>query len=434
MQSEKTKPVLVMDKATRRLRAPSDPPLMKSQDFEQRDYNTQDADLEDYRRQEYNQQAYIQEADYNQPQLSRRDFHKQVIGRQKVSRQDFERQPYGLQAYGRQEYDRNEYNRQEYDRQDYERQAHGMEGYDRQAYTPQEYSRQEYSRFDQPETSGHTYDRQDYYKQKIGRQVMPDGDYAPRLQRQMTAPPLGASGSQTRMRAISGPSMVGPQSFQEHPQRRIQSTQLSAVEAFMQNSMLPLSPSMETPPRLARQMTASSSPPISSQPPLMRTTSPSSPTLAVESGLTRTMTARTSARPLASFFTLAKQALLGARVNKVPSTLVLGKDDPDLDSIASAVIFAYFRSALPPKDCWSPIYVPLLNERRAVLKKNAMLRRVLYHSKVSIDGLVTVDDVVAEGTQSGLLEDMTKFFFVDHNVRSPSFSECTFHAHTSPYR
>jgi exopolyphosphatase len=151
-------------------------------------------------------------------------------------------------------------------------------------------------------------------------------------------------------------------------------------------------------------------------------TTPASPSIGTGVALTRTITARTSARPLASFFSLAKQTLLGARVNKVPSTLVLGKDDPDLDSIASAVIFAYFRSALPPKDCWSPIYIPLLNERRAELKKNMMLQRVLYHSAVSIDGLVTVDDVVSEGTQSGLLEEMTKFFFVDHNVSRPAMT------------
>ena len=123
-----------------------------------------------------------------------------------------------------------------------------------------------------------------------------------------------------------------------------------------------------------------------------------------------------SAPPLDAFLVRAKEALQSARANKGQATLVLGKEEPDLDSIASAIVFAYFRTASPPQDAWSPLYIPVLNERRSDLLHQALLMRVLPHASIALEHLIAVDDMVMRGTQSGLQEDLTRFFFVDHNV------------------
>lgn len=109
-----------------------------------------------------------------------------------------------------------------------------------------------------------------------------------------------------------------------------------------------------------------------------------------------------------------------ARKNtQTKTTLVLGNERADLDTIASANILAYFRTTRPPPNAWSPIYIPAINEMRTVLRQQPILMRVLNHSNIAIENLIAVEDMVTEGTQSGLLEDVTKLFFVDHNVSIP---------------
>jgi len=127
-----------------------------------------------------------------------------------------------------------------------------------------------------------------------------------------------------------------------------------------------------------------------------------------------------SAPTLDAFLVAAKEALQSARSNKTAITLVLGNEHPDLDSIASAIIFAYFRTASPPQNGWSPIYIPALNERRTDLLHQALLMRVLPHASIELQHLVALEDLVMSGTKSGLQEDLTRFFFVDHNVSSPA--------------
>lgn len=123
---------------------------------------------------------------------------------------------------------------------------------------------------------------------------------------------------------------------------------------------------------------------------------------------------------LDTFLVSAKEALQSARSNKTAITLVLGNEHPDLDSIASAIVFAYFRTASPPQNAWSPVYIPALNERRSGLLHQALLMRVLPHASIQLEHLVALEDLVMRGTQSGLQEDLTRFFFVDHNVGVPS--------------
>lgn len=124
-----------------------------------------------------------------------------------------------------------------------------------------------------------------------------------------------------------------------------------------------------------------------------------------------------SAPTLAQFLVGAKERLHTARERKQQITLVLGNDTPDLDTIASSIIFAYFRTGRPAQYAWSPFYIPALNERRSDLQHLPLLMRVLPHARIGLKDLVAVEDLVTTGTQSGLQEDLTKFFFVDHNVR-----------------
>jgi len=126
-----------------------------------------------------------------------------------------------------------------------------------------------------------------------------------------------------------------------------------------------------------------------------------------------------AAPTLDAFLVTSKEALQSARSNKTAITLVLGNEHPDLDSIASAIVFAYFRTAAPPSNPWSPIYIPALNERRTDLLHESLLMRVLPHASIELQHLVALEDLVLSGTKSGLQEDVTRFFFVDHNVRLP---------------
>lgn len=130
---------------------------------------------------------------------------------------------------------------------------------------------------------------------------------------------------------------------------------------------------------------------------------------------------------LDDFLIQAKKTLQRARSKNEQATLVIGKDCPDLDSIASAIVFAYFRTASPPEDAWSSFYIPVLNESRSDLLHEDLLIRVLPHAKIRLEHLIALEDLVTHGTRkSGLREDVTRLFFVDHNV-------CTAHLlHTTP--
>lgn len=79
----------------------------------------------------------------------------------------------------------------------------------------------------------------------------------------------------------------------------------------------------------------------------------------------------------------------------------------DLDSVCSAVMYAYFRSTSTPK-CF---HIPLSNLPRADLALRPELAAVLHHANLSPSDLITLDDLPA-----GLVPAETAWVLVDHNA------------------
>jgi len=90
---------------------------------------------------------------------------------------------------------------------------------------------------------------------------------------------------------------------------------------------------------------------------------------------------------------------------------------PDLDSIASSILFAYLRTASPPANAWSPIYIPLQQTDRETLASRSEFTEVFAQAGIQLDDIITLEDLLREGTtQSGLTVQQTKMFLVNSNI------------------
>lgn len=84
---------------------------------------------------------------------------------------------------------------------------------------------------------------------------------------------------------------------------------------------------------------------------------------------------------------------------------------PDLDSIVSSLLYAYIRSIAPPRNAFSPLYIPILNIPGSGVRIRPELTAVCGHANISLASLITLDDLPAEFAQ---LEN-TSWILVDHN-------------------
>ncbi|PNS16504.1 hypothetical protein CAC42_238 [Sphaceloma murrayae] len=125
--------------------------------------------------------------------------------------------------------------------------------------------------------------------------------------------------------------------------------------------------------------------------------------------------ARTSLR---GFLTHAKYHLQVAQLKRSPVTFVIGNESADLDSIASAITYAYI-ATLSPQQHLKPaqIYVPVLNIPRADIALRPELLALLPRANIGREHLITLDDLGDLSTvQERLVPEATRWVLVDHNV------------------
>lgn len=121
-------------------------------------------------------------------------------------------------------------------------------------------------------------------------------------------------------------------------------------------------------------------------------------------------------KSLCGFLTQARAALRGAIDSSQNVTLVIGNESADLDSMSCSLLYAYLRSMSPPKNAFSPLYIPITNIPASDVQLRPEYLAVLRHANVEAKQLITLDDLPApEDMQSRLRPEKTKWILVDHN-------------------
>ncbi|KAK4454200.1 exopolyphosphatase [Podospora aff. communis PSN243] len=111
---------------------------------------------------------------------------------------------------------------------------------------------------------------------------------------------------------------------------------------------------------------------------------------------------------LKAFLGTARKALTAPPTQRQnPLTFVIGNESADLDSLCSAVLFAYLRTQTPPHT----LHIPLSNLPRADLALRPELGAVLRPAGLQPDDLLTLSDL----PKHDLRPENTRWFLVDHN-------------------
>ncbi|EFQ32005.1 exopolyphosphatase [Colletotrichum graminicola M1.001] len=112
--------------------------------------------------------------------------------------------------------------------------------------------------------------------------------------------------------------------------------------------------------------------------------------------------------PLGAFLARARSALTAPASQRAsPLTLVVGNESADLDSLCSAVVYAYLRTHAPPHT----LHVPVSNLARDDLKLRTEMTAALAHARLAPEDLLTLDDLPAD-----LAPRDTRWVLVDHNA------------------
>lgn len=118
-------------------------------------------------------------------------------------------------------------------------------------------------------------------------------------------------------------------------------------------------------------------------------------------------------------------------------TLVVGNESADLDSITSAIIYAYFQSCAPiPKalgvdsHAGPRIYIPVLNIPERDIRIRPELLKLLPHAGLDPSCLITLDEVFPDSSSSNDAiakdnppTDLYDLVLVDHNNPTGSFTK-----------
>ncbi|KAF2844945.1 exopolyphosphatase-like protein [Plenodomus tracheiphilus IPT5] len=119
---------------------------------------------------------------------------------------------------------------------------------------------------------------------------------------------------------------------------------------------------------------------------------------------------------LRGFLLQARGALRAAIDSNQKVTFVIGNESADLDSMSSSILYAYIRSMSPPKNAFSPIYVPITNIPAADVQLRPEFLAVFKHANIEAEHLVTLDDLPAlSEIEFHLAPENTKWILVDHN-------------------
>ncbi|KUI53666.1 hypothetical protein VP1G_01086 [Cytospora mali] len=126
-------------------------------------------------------------------------------------------------------------------------------------------------------------------------------------------------------------------------------------------------------------------------------------------------------RKLGAFLALARKSLTAPVSQRpIPLTFVIGNESADLDSLCSAVVFAYLRSHSQPK---YTLHIPLANIPREDLPLRPELSAALRHAGVKAEELLTLSDLEDVIKTNGLEPQDTRWLLVDHNVLTGKLGE-----------
>ncbi|KAG5929119.1 hypothetical protein E4U42_007023 [Claviceps africana] len=114
-----------------------------------------------------------------------------------------------------------------------------------------------------------------------------------------------------------------------------------------------------------------------------------------------------AAKPtLEAFLATARSALKAPLAQRAtPLTFVVGNESADLDSLCSAIVYAFLRTNSPPHT----LHIPLSNLSRADLALRTEMTAVLQHAALTTDHLLTLSDLPDLQPQD------TRWVLVDHN-------------------
>ncbi|KAI7789057.1 exopolyphosphatase-like protein [Diaporthe eres] len=126
-------------------------------------------------------------------------------------------------------------------------------------------------------------------------------------------------------------------------------------------------------------------------------------------------------RNLRAFLALARKSLTApAAQRQAPLTFVVGNESADLDSLCSAVVFAYLRSHTQPK---CTLHIPLANIPREDLPLRPELSKALSYAGVGVEDLLTLSDLEEVVKAHGLEPQDTRWLLVDHNALTGTLAE-----------
>ncbi|POS74610.1 exopolyphosphatase [Diaporthe helianthi] len=126
-------------------------------------------------------------------------------------------------------------------------------------------------------------------------------------------------------------------------------------------------------------------------------------------------------RNLPAFLALARKTLTApAAQRQSPLTFVVGNESADLDSLCSAVMFAYLRSHTQPK---YTLHIPLANIPREDLRLRPELSKALSYAGVGAEDLLTLSDLDEVVKAHGLEPKDTRWLLVDHNALTGTLAE-----------
>ncbi|KAG6006689.1 hypothetical protein E4U21_006764 [Claviceps maximensis] len=114
-----------------------------------------------------------------------------------------------------------------------------------------------------------------------------------------------------------------------------------------------------------------------------------------------------SAKPtLKAFLDTARNALKAPLAQRPkPLTFVVGNESADLDSLCSAIVYAFIRTNSAPHS----LHIPLSNLPRADLALRTEMTAVLQHAALTTDQLITLSEL------PDLQPEDTRWVLVDHN-------------------
>ncbi|RDI76541.1 Baeyer-Villiger monooxygenase [Venturia inaequalis] len=126
---------------------------------------------------------------------------------------------------------------------------------------------------------------------------------------------------------------------------------------------------------------------------------------------------RTSVR---NFLIQAKASLRTARSQGQQVTFVIGNESADLDSFASAILYAYIRSSYirssgPTPNAVAPFYVPVTNIPAADISLRPEFLALLPHANLEREHIITLDDL-PQAAETAIEPAHTRWILVDHNA------------------